>query len=258
MPTATIDDLFTQALQGDCDNDDAWHAIHALQSIATREVFDKAAALHTANDPLKRARCADILGQLGKTSENPSPLFPEESFKILTDMLENETAAVPLSSVIAALGHLGIPAAIPSILPFSYHPDSGVRFGLAFALGCFADDKRTVSTLLKLMTDKDSEVRDWATFGLGVLGDFDSSEIRDALFQNLSDEDEDVREEAMAGLAKRRDLRSLPLVMAALDTDEPSSETLDSANFLLELDSDPLDDPSACLEALRRRFPQAS
>jgi HEAT repeat protein len=163
-----------------------------------------------------------------------------------------------LSSVVAGLGHLGNPAAIPLILPFSYHPDPGVRFGLAFALGCFADDKRSVSTLLKLMTDKDSEVRDWATFGLGVLGDFDSPEIREALFQNLSDEDEDVQEEAMAGLAKRNDLRALPHVLAALEGDDPSPEALDAGNFLLGRTSDPIEDASECLGAMKKRFPEAN
>ncbi|HEY2468691.1 MAG TPA: HEAT repeat domain-containing protein [Terracidiphilus sp.] len=254
MTNATIDDLFSQTLQGDYDNEIAWEAIHALQSIGTREVFDKAAAWCQANEPLKRARAADILGQLGKTSENPSPLFPDELFKLLTAMLESETDPGPLSSVLAAFGHLGNPSAIPLILPFSYHPDTDVRFDLAFALGCFADDKRTVSSLIKLMTDKDSEVRDWATFGLGVLGDFDSPEIRDALFGNLSDQDEDVREEAMVGLAKRKDLRSLPEVISGLESEEPSSRTLDAANFLLERTTDRFEDPSACLDATRQHF----
>jgi HEAT repeat protein len=258
MSSVSIDELFSQALQGDYDDDDAWHAIHALQSIGTREVFERSSALCTSDEPLKRARAADILGQLGKTSENPTPHFPEESFRALTGMLDAETDSLPLSSVVAALGHLGNPAAIPLILPFSYHPDPGVRFGLAFALGCFADDKRGVSTLLKLMTDKDGEVRDWATFGLGVLGDFDSPEIREALFRNLSDEDEDVQEEAMAGLAKRKDLRALSHLIAALEGDDPSSEAFDAANFLLGRTFDPIEDPAECLKELKLRFPDAN
>ena len=170
-------------------------------------------------------------------------------------MLESETDPVPLSSVIAALGHLENPSAIPQILPFSYHPDTDVRFDLAFALGCFADDERTVSTLIKLTTDKDSEVRDWATFGLGSLGDFDSPKIREALFNNLSDEDEDVREEAMVGLAKRKDLRSLPAVISALEAEQPSTSALDAANFLLERTTDPCGEPSTCLKEIRKHFP---
>lgn len=257
MLDANIAELFTRALQGDYDDDDAWQAIHALQSIGTREVFDRSSALGTSKEPLKRARAADILGQLGKTSEDPTPHFPEECFRVLTSMLDAETDPVPLSSLVAALGHLGNPSAIPLILPFSYHPDPGVRFGLAFSLGCFADDKRSVSTLVKLMTDKDSEVRDWATFGLGVLGGFDSPEIREALFQNLNDEDEDVREEAMAGLAKRADLRAVPHVIRALESNDPSSEALDAGNFLLSRTSNPIENPSECLRAMKQRFSEA-
>ena len=254
MPGAAIDNLFAQTLRGDYDNDEAWHAVRALREIGTREVFEKTAAFCQSKKPLNRARGADILGQLGKTGDNPNPLFADESFKVLTGMLESETDPVPLSAVLAALGHLGNPAAIPMILPFSYHPDPDVRFDLAFALGCFAKDKRTVSTLLKLMTDQDSEVRDWSTFALGVLGDFDSREIRDALFHNLKDSDEDVREEAMVGLAKRKDLRSLQGVMNALQNEEPSSRAIDAANFLLDRETDFREKPSSCLEALRGRY----
>ena len=255
MPVGNIDDLFEQTLQGDYDNEDAWHAIHALQNIGTREVFDKAKARSQSSSPLERARVADVLGQLGRTPDSPAPMFADESFKVLSGMLEAETDPVPLSSVIAALGHLANPSAIPMILPFSYHPSPGVRFGLAFAVGCFADDERSVSTLLKLMTDEDSEVRDWATFGLGDLGDFDSPRIREALFKNLSDEDEDVREEAIVGLAKRKDPRALPEVMKALQTGEPSPRALDAANLLLDRTTDPFEDAPSCLEGLRQHFP---
>lgn len=256
MSGTSIDELFAQTLQGDYDDDAAWQAIRALQSVGTREVFEKAAAWCRSNESLKRTRGADILGQLRKDSKNPENPFAEESFKVLTAMLDSETDPGPLSSVIAALGHLKNPSAISQILPFSYHPNTDVRFDLAFALGCFADDERTVSTLLKLMSDKDSEVRDWATFGLGVLGTFDSPKIREALFQNLTDEDEDVREEAMVGLAQRKDLRALPAVMAGLEGEEPSTRAIDAANFLLDSANDPFEDPATCLEALRRRFPQ--
>jgi HEAT repeat protein len=56
--------------------------------------------------------------------------------------------------------------------------------------------------LAKLTADEDEEVRDWATFGLGVLGDIDTVEIREALAARLSDANDDAREEAVVGLAK--------------------------------------------------------
>lgn len=44
------------------------------------------------------------------------------------------------------------------------------------------------------MDDTDDDVRDWAAFGLGVLGDQDSVEIREALYRKLNDQSVDVRE----------------------------------------------------------------
>ena len=61
----------------------------------------------------------------------------------------------------------------------------------------------------------DEDVRDWATFGVGVLGDSDSSTVRDALVRAVNDLNENVREEALVALAKRQDSRALaPLLMA--------------------------------------------
>ena len=253
MPTATIDELFAQTLKGDYDNDSAWDAIHSLRATGSREVFDRAVAWCRSDEPLKRARGADILAQFGHTSENQTTLFADESFRVLAGMLESETDPVALSAILTAFGHLENPSIIPQILPFSYHPDTDVRYGLAFTLGCFAEDERTVSTLIKLMSDKDSEVRDWATFGLGGLGDFDSPKIREALFKNISDEDEDVREEAVVGLARRKDPRSLPEVISALQDRDRAPRAMEAANFLLDRTNDPIDNPAACLKALRRR-----
>jgi len=74
------------------------------------------------------------------------------------------------------------------------------------------DDAGSADALLALMQDVDEEVRHWATFGLGVLGDLNSDEIRDALSQRTTDPDSDVREESLVGLAKRKDQRVTQLI----------------------------------------------
>lgn len=255
MPNATIDELFAQTLKGDYDNDKAWDAIHSLRATGSREVFDKAVAWCRSSEPLKRARGADVLAQFGHTAENQTTLFASESFPVLAGMLDTETDPVALSAIVTAFGHLENPSIIPQILPFSYHSDVDVRYGLSFTLGCFADDERTVSTLIKLMSDKDSEVRDWATFGLGGLGNFDSPKIREALFKNLNDEDEDVREEALVGLARRKDPRSVPEVISALQDEDRAARAVEAANFLLDRTHDLIEDPAAALKALRQQYP---
>jgi HEAT repeat protein len=130
--------------------------------------------------------------------------------------LHQERDIQPLNSAISALGHLYDSRAIPLLAAFRSHPSAEIRFSVACALGSFPNDAMSVETFLALVEDADEDVRDWATFGLGVLGDDDSPEIRDSLFRRLSDPNDDVREEALIGLAKRHDTRSLAPVIDAL------------------------------------------
>jgi HEAT repeat protein len=175
-----IDELFAQTLSGDYEDEMPWEAIHALRRLETREVFEKAAEWCKSDNPLARARGADVLAQLGKTIEHRINSFPEESYSVMTGLVQQETHPRPLSSAIAALGHIDSPLGVPLIAGYYSHPDSEVRFDVAFALGCFPDEPLSAATLLKLMQDVDEDVRDWATFGLGVQGNTDSAEIRDA------------------------------------------------------------------------------
>jgi HEAT repeat protein len=220
MTSQEIDELFTQTLTGDYDDKSAWEAVSTLRRIGTREVFDQAAAWCKSSNPLERARGADILSQLGKTVEYPSNKFPEESYMVVSQMLLDEKEVQPLSSAIHALGHLDNPEAIPVIIGYQEHSASEVRFSVACALGSFPNDLQAIQSLLVLTRDPDDDVRDWAVFGLGNLGDADSAEIRDALFRRLNDSDEDVREEALVSLAKRKDTRVLPTLLAALNQSE--------------------------------------
>lgn len=257
MADAEMEALFARTLTADEDDENAWRAIHALQTRGTREVFEFAAGWCTSDEALKRKRGADVLAQMGKTEAQPVTLFREESAALLMKMLEGETDPGVQSSAIVALGHLEDAGAIPSILKFIARPASEVRFAVAFALGHFANEERAAEALLKLMRDSDDDVRDWATFHLGVIGDRDSDEIRKALLRNLADEDEDVREEAMVGLAKRKDLRALSAVRTALRETCDSPRGIDAARALLEMDgTEEPTDAAGWLAALARRFPE--
>lgn len=81
-------------------------------------------------------------------------------------------------------------------------------FAVACALISFGDDPQAAQALMELTQDTDEDVRDWATFGLGVFGQLDSPEIREALVTRLSDTNADVRAEALAGLAARKEKES--------------------------------------------------
>lgn len=260
MISAEIDELFAQALMGDYDDELPWKAVSALRRIGTREVCDRAAAWCKSGNPMERARGASVLTQLGKTAEHPTNTFPEESYLAVSQMLQHENEIQPLISEIHALGHLDNPPAVPLIVSYQQHPEAEVRFAVACALGPFANDPEAIQALMALTRDADDDVRDWAVFGLGNLGDADFTEIRDALFARLKDSNEEVREEAMVGLAKRKDPRVLAALIAALNQPELDGPgvtmlTIEAADLMLDFAEERKDWSGAdYAAALRERF----
>lgn len=255
MSEVTIQQLFTETLRSDYEDDAPWEAVRKLRNMGTREVFDVAAQWSSSEDPLKRARGIDVLAQLGKTAEHPNNSFPAESYSIITNLLKGEKDVRPLSSAIAALGHLDDARGVPLIAQCHTHPNVEVRFSVACALGSFPNDPLSVEALLTLMADSDEDVRDWATFGLGALGDTDSAEIRHALVRRLDDPNQDVREEAMVGLSKRRDSRVLTGLLPALEQPTASIRMIQAAYLMLSMDNERKGWRAADYSAaLRRQF----
>lgn len=256
MAEEDIEALFARTLQGDYEDDKPWEAVRSLQRLGTRQVFDKAVEWTESPEPLVRARGLDVIAQLGKTVAHPSNSFPQESYDVAMKIVQREQEVRPLDSAISALGHIRDPRAVAPVAAFHSHPSEEIRFTVAFALGCFPNDPLSVQTLLTLMEDADADVRDWATFGLGVLGDQDSAEIREAMFRRLSDTHVDAREEALVGFAKRRDTRIVPHVVTALQQPEITYCVVEAAYTLLGFDRDQ-DEWSGqdYIDALRKRFP---
>ncbi len=260
MDFEKMQNLFAQTRLGNYDDEVGWAAVSELRMDGSREIFEYAAGWCHAEEPLKRARAVAILCQLRRAQPPDTPHWPEwvfrdESYELITNMLTGEQSPLVLDSAICALGHLNNPQAIPIILGYQGHPDRDVRFAVAVALGSFPNDPRSISGLLKLTTDPCSEVRDWAVFGLGVQGDSDSPEIREALFRCLNDPNVDVREEAAVGLGKRHDLRVLPTLRAMLDGPKVRYRAGEAADALLELHPAPKDwTPADYKAALGAKF----
>jgi HEAT repeat protein len=145
--------------------------------------------------------------------------------------------------------------AVPLIVAFQVHPDQKVRFAVTFALQCFPNDPRSVHGLLKLTSDEDEDVRNWAVFGLGVRGDADSPEIREALLRGLNDTNEEVREEAAVGLGKRQDQRVIPKLVEMLNQPILKVRVAEATSALLGFDEDPPEWEAADYKtALARKF----
>jgi HEAT repeat protein len=116
------------------------------------------------------------------------------------------------------------------------HPDPDVRFAVSCALGNFPDHPVAATTLIELTRDVDDDVRNWATFAIGTLSKLDSLELREALVSGLSDPYEDVKEEAISGLARLKDRRVLPALLSALGESPVAETMIDAARNMLGLE----------------------
>ena len=235
-----IDELFRQTLHGDYEDEEEeggpWEAISKLQAIGSREVLEKAIVWARDRRPARRQRGIDILAQLGRSEAHPQTAFADEIYPVVTAVLADEQDLEVIDSCLVALGHLANPAAIPLILHYRRHNDADVRFAAAFGLSSFANHPDAIAPLIELTRDADPDIRDWATFGLGVQGRADSPEIRKALLDRLDDGNPDTREEAVAGLGKRHELRVLPDLIELLQQDEVSYGVVEAACHLLDLE----------------------
>src|SRR6516225_7027485 len=96
MTLAQIDELFAQTLTGEYDDDARWEAVKTLRNLGTRQVFERAAEWCTSSDPLKRARGADVLAQIGRTFQHQHNNFLEESYAVVLQLAQHERESVPL------------------------------------------------------------------------------------------------------------------------------------------------------------------
>lgn len=224
-PRSTED--LIQYVLAEKDEDAAHDAIVVLQFRADQEVLDQATKLCQSTVAVERELGAVILGQLGI----PKRVFPEECFQALRRMLEQETDSAVLNAIGIAFGHLRESRAISLLISLKEHPDPDVRYGVVFGLMC-QEEPAAVNALINLSRDEELQVRDWATFALGSQIDLDSSEIRNALLSRLDDCDDQTRNEALVGLARRKDLRVIEPLIRELSLRDPSPLAVEAAEEL--------------------------
>lgn len=91
----------------------------------------------------------------------------------------------------------------------------------------------TLSRVIALTRDPDPANRDWATFLIAGT-DIDTPEVRDALAEAASDENEFVRSEAILGIAYLDRLAALPLLERELARDFVAIPTLEAAALVAD------------------------
>ena len=133
------------------------------------------------------------------------------------ELLASARTADPdaLADLVSALARLGDPAMAREVAPLAEHHDPRVRLAVAQALDALGDTSpATVTALILLSRDAVDEVRSWATFALAGDALSDAPGAPEALAAKLGDPADEVRVEAVRGLARRGDRRAIG---AALD-----------------------------------------
>ncbi|MEV0760996.1 HEAT repeat domain-containing protein [Nocardia sp. NPDC050435] len=224
-------ELLNRALAvGDPEDDRWWRTVTELQRRTERETFDAVAALTNSPDATTRLLAVDILSQYGYAHDKP---FLEDALPLFAAACRDPDPRV-VASAIGGFGHHYDPRGLPAVLPHAESPDRGIRFAAAVALATIAGEPpapEAVAALVRLSTDTEDMVRDWAVFGLGTQLDVDTPAVRDALAARLTDADPETAAEAAMGLARRGDPRAVPALHTMLARD-PNTLTLEAATVL--------------------------
>ncbi len=215
----------------DNNQDEQWDIIRRLHKSGEAHILKRCLAMCKSGEAVEREIAADILGQLGwRDGEFP---FREKSIEALFPLLKDKNEKV-VDAAIAALGHMRASEAILPNINLARHSSDLIRFSMARCLSLL-DSPKARRALIKLSADDDPDVRNWATFGLGTQCDNNTKEIRAALFARIDDSDEETRNEAILGLARRKIPDVIPILVRELETDpdNPSPLAIEAAHELL-------------------------
>ena len=199
----------------DADNDEYWHPVRTLQH-RLPQIIEPVSKLTKSGEAKSRETAATILGQNGVKEK----LIVSQCVDLLVGMIGQESDNGVLSSIAHAMGHLHDPRCIEALLLIKQHPDADVRYAVVHGLSS-CEDMRAIKALITLTADQDRDVRNWATFGIGTMTETDSPEIREALLARLTEIDDEIRGEALVGLAQRGDLRIVAPLLQELKSHSP-------------------------------------
>lgn len=207
-----------------------WNYVRELRKRKTEEIYKKSILLTKSNSVKERTLGTDVLSQFGFPR-----LHKKEIIKLFFELLKSETHKEVISSIFYGIGHNNEKLTnkqVDFLCSFRTHKSVYVKYSLAFALMTIEKDI-AIDTLIELSNDRDSDIRDWSTFGIGSQIETDSKKIRTALWNRISDKDEGVRFEAISGLAKRKDKKIKEILIKELENiDEYGSLILESIEEL--------------------------
>lgn len=237
----TIEDLFEDTLKGEFYEDAPWEAVFTLRAgfkdkKSLNKIFQKALEFCQSDNPLKCARGINVLAQLGA----PKTTYQEACLNIALQNLHNKSDIVSEAAA-WALSYIKGERAITALISVRKSANITIREAVATGLLC-QTTPAAIEALLELMCDAEAEVRDYATWSLAgepISGmPVDSEKIRQALHDRLEDEFEDVKLEALWGLAIRKDVVGLNLLLERFESDTWVSGDKSAAQFIFDIDDD--------------------
>lgn len=183
-------------------NKNYWNFIGELRKRKEKGIFEKSIELTKSEIAKEKIIGINILAQFGFPR-----LHSKEILKTYFDLLKTETDKNIISSILYGIGHNNDNLSekqINIVCAYKNHKSVNVRYSLVYAL-LSIDQIKPIDTLIELSKDKDSDIRNWATFGIGTQIETDSKIIREALWERVRDEHKITRFEAIVGLAKRKE-----------------------------------------------------
>ena len=159
--------------------------------------------------------------------------FKEKSLPILLKASKINDDIDALQSITMALGRMNDEKAIQRILDLKVHSHKDIRLAVAHGL-LTIDDNDAIKALIELSADSDEDVRNWATFGLGSQIETDTEEIRNALFARVDEKGsevcDEIRGEALVGLALRKDERVINPLLKELSSESVGMLAVEAAS----------------------------
>jgi HEAT repeat protein len=234
----TSEKIFTRLLNNKTQKT-FWENVRELRKRPNKEVYNKAYKLAESESEKEKIIGIYVLAQLGF-----DPRFQQaKTVELYFKLLEKEESPKVISAILSSISHNNENLngkQISKLIEFKTHNFVNVRFELTLAISCLENEK-AIKTLIELSNDKDSNTRNWATFGIGTQIENDTEEIRNALWNRITDKDEITRLEAISGLAKRKDRKIKEVLKTELENiDKNGSLILESIELFNDKDFIPL------------------
>lgn len=225
----TYERLF-DLLQNECSEEEYWGFISKLRKLPCNEVYEKAIEFIESNNKKDKIIGIDVLQQLGF-----NPRFKQEqTVKLHFELLEEHKTDDVTKSLLYGIGHNNENLSqlqIDKITQFDGLDDDEINQAHISAL-LGIDNIKAVRKLIQFTDSKNSDIRNWSTFGIGTQVEIDNEEIRDALWKRVNDSNFETKSEAIYGLAKRKDNRVKNIIMSELKSDNYGTLILEATALL--------------------------